>query len=389
VFRSHISPHPRAEHAATGTARNAATGTARHTAAGVAALALAAASMAVASLAVGSPASAARPAVTPWNTAASPANLSTFDRVSAAADGTVMAIGQSTTLYGDLYGPQVDRWTGTGWQTMSLPSSVTMAPESISVASARDAWIVGMVNPAGAAPTAHWNGSAWTPVAVPSGVTTLTGVLDFGSTNAWAVGWETVPTYHPDLLHWNGSAWSSVAVPDAPGSPYTSLRQIAGSGPDDIWVTGSSENSVAYDALHYNGVSWTPVATPTDSRLTIGDVGGQAWLTKEGLTAGFYRWNGSGWTSVPAPAPVPHGAPLFTGIDGAATNDVWAVGVLEAQGTSHPSVTYHWDGTAWSQVASPNGQFGNVAAVPGGSLVVAVGIDLSTPAGTGLTAWRN
>jgi hypothetical protein len=58
---------------------------------------------------------------------------------------------------------------------------------------------------------------------------------------------------------------------------------------------------------------------------------------------------GPGWQPVPAPNIGP-----LTGVDATGPNDVWAVGLAGV---------LHWDGTAWSQVTAPPGNYSSVAAV--------------------------
>ena len=77
------------------------------------------------------------------------------------------------------------------------------------------------------------------------------------------------------------------------------------------------------------------------------------------------HWNGSSWSVVPTPNP--GGAPggsQFHGVAAAASNDVWAVGqtyFLDANGEPlvQPLVE-HWNGSAWSIVATPTFTNGGV-----------------------------
>jgi hypothetical protein len=57
------------------------------------------------------------------------------------------------------------------------------------------------------------------------------------------------------------------------------------------------------------------------------------------------RWNGSTWTIVNTPTL----SGQFSGVDGSASNNVWAVGV-----GSSGSLTERWNGTSWSVVPSPS-----------------------------------
>jgi len=86
---------------------------------------------------------------------------------------------------------------------------------------------------------------------------------------------------------------------------------------NDIWAVGFSDQVPAPPVVdstlaeHFDGTSWSIVATPSS-------------------------FNG-----------------LFQAVAGAASNDVWAVGVnLSSSSTGDPLIE-HWNGTSWSVVASP------------------------------------
>lgn len=61
------------------------------------------------------------------------------------------------------------------------------------------------------------------------------------------------------------------------------------------------------------------------------------------------HWDGSSWSRVPTPLPDPGGDDSLKGVDGAASDDVWAVGYSQGSGFVVPLVM-HWDGDAWTKV---------------------------------------
>jgi hypothetical protein len=65
------------------------------------------------------------------------------------------------------------------------------------------------------------------------------------------------------------------------------------------------------------------------------------------------HWNGAAWKRVSTPD-VGRGFAALTGVAAVGPNDVWAVGSFVKQrfGSEH-SLILHWDGSAWTQVASP------------------------------------
>jgi hypothetical protein len=68
------------------------------------------------------------------------------------------------------------------------------------------------------------------------------------------------------------------------------------------------------------------------------------------------HWNGSKWTKVSSPNPLPGHVNQLSGVFARASNDVWAVGQDVNPSSSAPEATLilHWNGTKWSQISSPN-----------------------------------
>jgi hypothetical protein len=90
------------------------------------------------------------------------------------------------------------------------------------------------------------------------------------------------------------------------------------------------------------------------------------------------HWNGTAWRVTRTLPAIEY--PHLTGITARSATDVWAVGsFLAGANTSTPvrqTRTYHWNGTAWSLVASPNAGTGGTelsGAASVGSRVWAVG----------------
>jgi hypothetical protein len=64
------------------------------------------------------------------------------------------------------------------------------------------------------------------------------------------------------------------------------------------------------------------------------------------------HWNGTAWTQMPSPNPA-RSAEL-SGVAAVSATDAWAVGSYSSAGISaQRTFIEHWDGTAWSQVPSP------------------------------------
>src|SRR5690349_8242869 len=66
------------------------------------------------------------------------------------------------------------------------------------------------------------------------------------------------------------------------------------------------------------------------------------------------HWDGSAWTVVASPNVGPDNT-LYA-VTAQAAGDVWAVGAaLDVTSGYHQTLVEHWDGSAWTVVASPNG----------------------------------
>jgi hypothetical protein len=321
-----------------------------------------------------------------------------------------VAVRSSTDAWavGNFTGPDADddglnmlteHWNGSTWSQIPTPAVLHLDESLLAVgaSSASDAWAVGFEKGVGAAgrfPLAvHWNGSSWTIVPTPTQTggskSTLNGVVDLGPTNAWAVGRSRSATALVE--HWNGTAWSIVPVPTPAGAATSQLAAISALSPSNIWAVGSVVNIVGTTVQnrtlveHWNGSAWSivPSRNATASNLLTGVTAVAAnnvWavgytITTDGTNEPdrtlVEHWNGSAWSIVASPSPASNDT--LTGVAARSASDVWAVGTRQDHSGAIPinrTLTEHWNGSAWSVVASPNvGSNDNllnaVAAVPG------------------------
>ena len=248
---------------------------------------------------------------------------------------------------------------------------------AVSAASASEAWAAGSV-------LAHWNGATWTPFAIPVANAVLEDVTDIASNDAWAVGilnqasGGTAP--NTVALHWDGISWSEVATPPVPngGAFFTSVTSVAS---DDAWIAGwqAAPDGEHINSLfeHWNGTAWSIVPATVavqgfyevekisaDSANDIWAVGrnGESTPTVQPFS---FHWNGTTWSQVTVPQQ-PVGGEL-DGVVALSPTNVWAVGSFTGEpirarpesGSASPrnptaTLTEHWNGKAWSVVASPN-----------------------------------
>lgn len=249
--------------------------------------------------------------------------------VSAASAGDVWAVGSSHdgTLPSRTL---IEHWDGVEWRIVPSPSPDTQLNELLGVAalSTGEAWAVGFRGGTHDETPLEtlilrWDGADWAQVAspnLPGGANQLFGVIALAADDVWAVGFAGGA---PLAMRWNGSAWSIVPVKPDAGLGSEWLTAIAGTSGDDLWAVGQGRgffsNRAAATLRHWDGVHWTQKVCRARSASNPPD-----------------GYEGGGPDS------------YFTGISAAASDDVWAVGVVG----SGPFL-YHWDGTAWTQVTHP------------------------------------
>jgi hypothetical protein len=321
-----------------------------------------------------------------------------------------VAVRSSTDAWavGNFTGPDPDddglnmlteHWNGTAWSQVPTPAVPHLDESLLAVgaSSASDAWAVGFEKGVGAAGrfplAAHWNGSSWTIVPTPTQTggskSTLNGVVDLSPTNAWAVGRSRSATALVE--HWNGTAWSIVPVPTPAGAATSQLAAISALSPTNIWAVGSVVNIVNTAVQtrtlveHWNGSAWSivPARNATTSNLLTGVTAVAAnnvWAVGYTITTDgsnqpdrtlIEHWNGTTWSIVASPTVASNDT--LTGVAARSATDIWAVGFRQDRSGAIPidrTLTEHWNGSAWSVVASPNvggndNLLNAVAAVPG------------------------
>jgi len=240
----------------------------------------------------------------------------------------------------------------------------------------------------------HWNGTTWSRVASADrhpGIEGLSSVSAVSASDAWAVGGYFTSAGNLDtlILHWNGTTWSAVPSPN-PGGGFTYLAAVTAVSATDAWAAGyvcvrhcQLDSEVDHTLiLHWNGTTWSQVASPNPganynvlSGVTAVSAA-DAWAVGGFFTrAGIFRtvmlhWNGTAWSRVASPNPGTDYS-VLSGVTAVSATDAWAAGYFCArhcaQAIDH-TLILHWNGTAWSQVASPNqGKGGNNLAAIGAS----------------------
>src|SRR5215472_6391574 len=169
-------------------------------------------------------------------------------------------------------------------------------------------------------------------------------------------------------LHWVGGSWRQVTIRAARGFVPTA---IAASSPSNVWLFGYHVG-LPYGgvALAFNGHRWTAIGGPWSasteqgSAVTATDVWLQAGCLAPGCVATLEHWTGFGWQSYVVPA-------LGSLVGGGSRP--WLVGVKGSATARHVAV-YRWNGTSWQQLRAPAGTAQEAVGVasPGGRLWLVV-----------------
>lgn len=272
-------------------------------------------------------------------------------------------------------------WDGANWNTIASPTPGTAAQcgassyagnelWGVDAVSANDIWAVGNICGPGTARTLtmHWNGSGWSVVPSPNKSllddSELTGVAALSGNDVWAVGnyqvafeyqWETL------IEHWDGTAWRIVPSPNPSGSLITYLTAVSAVSANDIWAVGYSHNGARPLIEHWDGTAWSIVPAPFPAGSDFNGLYGvkaisanDAWAVgyQNANNAGqngqglILHWDGTAWTEIASP--IAGYATILLGVTGGASNDVTAVGYIQTRNVQYKPVSEHWNGTKWT-----------------------------------------
>ncbi|MFL6077866.1 MAG: hypothetical protein ACJ73S_31265 [Mycobacteriales bacterium] len=350
-------------------------------------------------------ASAPAGAATSWRQIPAPdapgASLNELNAVSAVSPSEAWAVGDSRGSSG-IRNALAEHWTAArGWQlstTARLSSTSDAILNGVAGVSATNAWAAGRVfTTVEHGLIEHWNGTAWTVAARPASEPPggeLHAISASSAADVWAVGLAQ----NPDTLvrgalieHFNGTAWSVVPSPDLGVDAFLSgVRAVA---PNDAWAVGRVNEAALVE--HWDGTAWTRVAiAPPTGESGLSGVTATAandvWVVgsqRSGTHTLAEHWNGTAWSVIPTQEPAGLNGALVSVVPRAA-NDVWAVGAGFQISVFPSPLIEHWNGTAWTIVASPNpsSTFNSLAGVTtsAGGPLLAVG-QSDTSDGSGVT----
>jgi hypothetical protein len=166
--------------------------------------------------------------------------------------------------------------------------------------------------------------------------------------------------------------WTPQTHPETSGQDHV-LESVSARANDDVWAVGRRFGTVGNVfefrtyALHWDGLNWTPTPTrdfesyPTTNFLNGVDAlpgSSTVWAVgwyRNGSGGGYTlteRWDGSAWTIVPSPSPVPAGSYLES-VAVASENEAWAVGSKHDLAVDELGMILHWDGNTWTETPMP------------------------------------
>jgi hypothetical protein len=295
----------------------------------------------------------------------------------------------------------VEHWNGKTWTRVKSPNpagSKGVMFEAVEAISATNVWAVGQYHcPVSVCSTKtlteHWNGKSWKIVPSPNPTSStldpsndLNGVTAVSANNVWAVGSYTDKpgsSGYDDsaglVEHWDGKHWKIVKSPESPSD--VELRGVAAVSATDIWAVGddNAETGSGGGTIveRWNGKTWSSVHSPSPapdysnlyavaavSAKDLWAVGndGAPYVARrvghdaaKGMAPLIERWNGTKWQQVKSQNP--QGGNTITGlisVDAVSADNAWAVGLYTSTSGPVKTLIEHWNGTAWSIVASPN-----------------------------------
>ncbi len=165
-------------------------------------------------------------------------------------------------------------------------------------------------------------------------------------------------------------AWTIVASPNVSGRDNR-LLGVAAISANDVWAVGNSAVTTTPAAAwtlttHWDGTSWSQVSSPSPGQWhTLNGVSARAsndvWAVGSFFSSGsgsstqslILHWDGSAWSQVPSPNYSGSSTTYLYAVAARASNDAWAVGSTTLATTGGAMVIAHWNGTSWDLVATP------------------------------------
>jgi hypothetical protein len=213
----------------------------------------------------------------------------------------------------------------------------------------------------------HFVGSPNGPVAGPNFLV-ATSAINAG--DIWAVGNSTNGGGWDQTLaeHWNGTTWTVFPTPNI-GVFHNDFNGVVAISTNDVYAVGSYwgdglDNTQFAFIQHWDGTAWTQVTTlnpstgidllfavTATSATDVWAVGTYA-TSLVNLNTLVEHWDGTAWSQASSPNPSSFDNELFA-VSAFSATDAWVVGEQSGgPGTPLQTLSEHWDGTAWTTIAT-------------------------------------
>jgi hypothetical protein len=158
------------------------------------------------------------------------------------------------------------------------------------------------------------------------------------------------------VLHWNGTRWSVLPGPE--GGLLTAVTAVSAT---DAWVVGAAGSQSL--VLHCTGTACSSVASPNPGGTTSASFNHldsvtalsptDAWAVGayghfNGSTIGktlVLHWDGTSWTQVASPT-VAKSSALYS-VTASSASQAWAVGQWGTRTVPGGALILDWNGTSW------------------------------------------
>ncbi|MBI0317688.1 hypothetical protein JBF12_32890 [Streptomyces javensis] len=166
---------------------------------------------------------------------------------------------------------RLERWTGSAWQTVSLPAAPgggEVQPWDITGTGPDDVWVTAsaMTGEVSVPLLYHWNGGGWTVREVPAPGAHPTGwvanhAVATGRNSVYVVGKTNDPQSPTATMaaRWTGSRWQSL-----PALPVGEANAAGADGAGRPWIAGWAPGSPHAVLARWTGTAWATEELPAD-----------------------------------------------------------------------------------------------------------------------------
>lgn len=226
-------------------------------------------------------------------------------------------------------------WDGNDWELLGIHSN-TLDLRSIWYFDKNDIWVTDYCSPI------HWDGDEWIYYHIQNmGLDACAGFGIWGtsSSNIYFVG------YQGSIIHHDGQEFEKME-----SGTEVKLKNISGSGPDNIWVSGHDLDTGGDQVvlLHYDGMAWNKVIEQSvTTYLTPGQISGGIVGIYTDSADSVWVYTHLGFYSCPVTTTGEGNLIWDTSIDetaieafgGTSHNDLFSAGTF--------SIIWHYNGLTW------------------------------------------